>query len=126
MPDLLIGATSDHAHSGAYIPTPGAWTAVTFVNSWVNYGSGYQAVEYRLVGTDVEIRGLAKSGASGTTVFTLPPGHRPLATMLRHVGCSSGEAEMTVDTGGALVVANVGAVSVTTFVSLNGIRFSTL
>lgn len=58
-----------------------AWTAVTFQNSWVNFGSGYQAMEYRKVGDMVQLRGLIKSGTVSTDMFTLPTGFRPPAAI---------------------------------------------
>jgi hypothetical protein len=56
-----------------------AWTAPTFVNSWVNFGAGNQVAQYRKVGDTVEMRGIVKSGVSGTVCFTLPAGFRPAA-----------------------------------------------
>lgn len=53
------------------------WTAVTFQNSWTNYGGAYQACQYRAVGDMVQVRGLIAGGTSGTTAFTLPVGFRP-------------------------------------------------
>jgi hypothetical protein len=52
------------------------WTAVSFQNSWVNYGT-YQGAQYRRVGDIVECRGLVKSGTVGSAIFTLPTGFRP-------------------------------------------------
>jgi hypothetical protein len=56
--------------------------AAPFQNSWANFGATFNNAEYRLYGTDeVQVRGLVKTGANGTTVFTLPLGMRPYATM---------------------------------------------
>jgi len=52
-------------------------TGVPFKNSWQNFGSSFHNAEYRLVGDEVQLRGLVKTGASGTVVFTLPLGMRP-------------------------------------------------
>lgn len=60
-----------------------AWTAVTFLNSWVNFAGGFQAVQYRKVmGDRVQIRGLAKSGTVGVAMFNLPVGFRPASTQM--------------------------------------------
>jgi hypothetical protein len=56
-----------------------AWTAVTFTNSWVNFGSTQQTVQYRKVGDMVQIRGMMKSGTIAAGAFTLPSGFRPPA-----------------------------------------------
>lgn len=54
-----------------------AWIAVSFSNSWVNYGGSTQAVQYRKIGDMVYIRGAGKTGTINTTAFTLPTGYRP-------------------------------------------------
>lgn len=59
-----------------------AWTAVTFQNSWANFGAGYASCAYRKVGDMVQLRGLATGGLRDTTIFTLPTGYRPPATLL--------------------------------------------
>ena len=58
-------------------PFPGAWTAVTFQNSWINAYSGIAPAQYRRVGDMVSVRGRISNGASATTAFTLPVGFRP-------------------------------------------------
>lgn len=62
----------------------GSWTGVSFANSWSNYGSPYQEVQYRKVGDVVEVRGLARKDATfgSQTVFTLPVGFRPIKDQL--------------------------------------------
>ena len=52
-------------------------TGVPFQNSWHNWGGTFHNAEYRLVGDEVQLRGLVAGGASGTVVFTLPLGMRP-------------------------------------------------
>lgn len=55
----------------------GVWTAVIFQNGWVNYAPPYATAGYRKDSNGiVHIRGLVKSGAIGTPIFTLPPGYR--------------------------------------------------
>ena len=58
---------------------PTAWTAVTFQNSWVNYGAPYGNCMYRKVGDRVFLRGIMKNGTVGAAAFTLPVGFRPPA-----------------------------------------------
>jgi hypothetical protein len=57
------------------------WTDVTFDTDWINYGEpAYRRVQYRRIGTEVSIRGLAKSNVARTTaspILTLPVGFRP-------------------------------------------------
>jgi hypothetical protein len=55
-----------------------AWTAVTFTNSWADYGSTYAPAAYRKDAQGyVHLRGLIKSGTLGSAAFTLPAGFRP-------------------------------------------------
>ncbi len=49
-----------------------------FLNSWVNYGGGYETAGfYKESWLRVFLTGEVKSGGSGTTIFTLPAGYRP-------------------------------------------------
>lgn len=67
----------------------GAWTPVTFQNAWLDLGGGYQTCQYRKIGDIVYLRGVAKSGSSGTVAFTLPVGYRPpLALEIASMGAT--------------------------------------
>ena len=66
--------------------TATAWTAVTYANSWVDYGGGYQTVQYRLNGDNVEIRGSMKDGSNVANCFTLPSGFRSPANSIFMIG----------------------------------------
>lgn len=108
--------------------SPGAWTAVSFQNSWANFASGFHNVEYRKVGDIVYLRGMAKSGASGSVVFTLPSGFRPTADMIFAIVGNASFAYLTIGgvsnaTPGVVVVTGSG---VSTWASLNGVQFSTV
>lgn len=62
--------------------TEESWTAPTLVNSWVDYGSGFQTTRYRKDSNGiVHIQGLVKDGTAAT-VFTLPSGYRPAAALV--------------------------------------------
>jgi hypothetical protein len=77
---------------------PTAWTAVTFLNGWSNYGSGFQTMQYRKVGDIVYLRGFVKGGTASTAVFALPVGYRPPATTrfaTLNTGVTTGYWEMT-------------------------------
>lgn len=90
------------------------WTAVTFSNGWVNFGAGYQAVQYRKVGDMVQVRGVMKSGTLAATAFTLPAGHTPPAAL---------EVPVTANAAyGNAVIPAAGTVSVSgsnTYVAMN-------
>lgn len=72
-----------------------AWTAVTFLNSWTNYGSPYQLTQYRKRGDMVDIRGVVKGGAGLVPIFNLPTGFRP--PMQEQFACESGNAHANVE-----------------------------
>jgi hypothetical protein len=87
-----------------------AWIAPTLLNSWTNFGGGYQTVGYLKDPMGfVHLKGvlLGGSGASNTTVFTLPTGYRPGA----HTHGAGGDAgvggnvvDVQVDTSGNLTI----------------------
>lgn len=84
---------------------PTAWTAVTFLNSWVNHGGANQACAYRKVGDVVEIRGLAKSGTITQAVFTLPAGFRPPGNLFFASNSNDAFGSLAVQSGGNVVAA---------------------
>jgi len=54
------------------------WHDASFLNSWVNYGDPYRAVQYSKDQNNiVRIRGLMKNGTAGVAAFVLPSGYRP-------------------------------------------------
>jgi hypothetical protein len=92
-----------------------------FAGAWVNYGSGYQEVNYyRDPFQRVFLSGLAKSGVIGTTIFTLPAGYRPRARLIFIQGVGS-------DTGNRIDIMSDGTVvpmgGTNGYVSLEGIHF---
>lgn len=66
------------------LPSVESWRLVgasgnaVFENSWVNYGgTNAAAAYYKDPFGRVHLKGLVKSGALNTTIFTLPTGYRP-------------------------------------------------
>lgn len=104
------------------VPDDFGWKAPSYVNSWVNYGGGFQDGRYRKEpGNVVRLEGLVKSG-SATTIFTLPAGYRPAATVTFTVmGYDNVLVRINVTSAG--VVQIVGSYS-NTWVSLTGIAFA--
>ena len=136
-PPQANGPERDQAledYLASLLPTP--WTAVTFLNSWLNYGAPFQLAQYRKVGDQVALRGLVLkvAGGPGTVVCNLPVGFRPRADHIftcEGYTSANGYISMRVDVNAAgnVVVGtqyeagalggNVG------FLSLDSIRFST-
>lgn len=69
----------------------------------------------------VLIKGLAKGGASGSTVFQLPAGYRPLATLYGTPQSTGGTGfgDLTIDNLGNVKVFNIGSANVTSYCGLN-------
>jgi hypothetical protein len=103
--------------------TATSWANVSFENSWVNLGSGYQSAQYRKVGDIVYLRGSIKDGSSGTTAFTLPANFRPPAHVqyATRGNVSGTVAFCTVFSSGAVEPVSSGFMASHT---LDGISFS--
>lgn len=75
--------TQDIANlSPSYVPPTITPTSPTLSGSWTDYGSGWQGIQYYKTSEGVvhiEGRGLRNGGSQ--TIFTLPSGYRPAATM---------------------------------------------
>lgn len=78
------------------------WKAPTLGASWVDYGAPWEVAGYCRRGGLVHLRGLIKNGTatSGTLLFTLPAGYRPVSDKHFRVHTSGGGASMTVQSNG--------------------------
>ena len=101
----------------------------TLLNSWVNYGSEYTPVGYyKTVEGIVNLSGTIKDGTSstGTILFTLPTGFRPLTRKNLIAQCSNGTAvnacQIDIDTSGNVTLKANGQ---NTWLSLDGVNFPT-
>jgi hypothetical protein len=105
---------------------PSAWTTATLGAAWTPYPT-FGPVGYRMVGDDVELRGVARlivSGTGGdTTILTLPVGMRtPYALVLpAPYGEPNGVGRVDVGPDG---IVRFTSPTPTDWVSLAGIRFS--
>lgn len=82
---------------------PTAWTDLTLLNSWTNYGAGYQSLQWRRNGDLCEVRGVIAGGAIGTLPFAqLPSNCRPPAKILFVSITNTGAGQAEVDTSGYL------------------------
>lgn len=106
--DLAVQVESTIAGFGG-IAAPGAWAAPTLASGWGPLGSGYQAPQYRKVGSALYIRGhLLRSVSTytaGDTIFTLPAGFLPPANVVYGGGVGGGVyLQVNVTSGGAVSV----------------------
>jgi len=111
------------------VVTSPAGTAVTFANSWANFGAPYAAAKYKkyLDGT-VQLRGVVKTGAASTVATTLPAGFRPTERIPINTEYFNGSvfgagAGGYLDTTGDLLLVDNGAAA-GAFVAFN-FRFDT-
>ncbi len=119
-PGAIGAATAGHTHASE------AWTAITLVNSWVNFGSGYNTAAFFKdpVGV-VHLRGLIRSGTTtaGTLLFTLPAGYRPAAIELFNVQTLVSSTytigRVDINTSGQAIFQTGG----NTYLSLDGLTF---
>jgi hypothetical protein len=105
-----------------------SWTAVSFENSFSNFGSGWQGAEYMKDSFGVvHLRGLVKraSAALNTSMFTLPSGYRPAATQMFSCCGNNKHARMDINSAGAVTIEAADDASWNSFISLNGITFDT-
>lgn len=98
--------------------------AASLAGAWVNFGGVYAPAGYwKDINGMVHLRGLVKSGAIPSTIFTLATGYRPAANMnvYQIVVSNNGVGVVEIQSGGA-VVAQAGN---NTHFSLEGIKFRT-
>lgn len=101
---------------------PTTWTDVSsspgYSGAWVDFDAAHK-VQHRLVGEVVELRGWAKSGTNGSSVFTLPVGRRPPRSMVYSSYVSGTTGFVTVDSTGTVTPGTGNTVTV-----LDVVRFS--
>ncbi len=128
--DLVIGTLD--GRSLAALGSDTSWTALSglYQNSWVDFGSGYQAGQYMRDRTGrVWLRGLIKGGTetAGTLLFTLPSGFRP-PTLIEcfAVAFGSGQQNVAFDiaTSGTVTLVVTITVGAASAIDLNQIHFS--
>ena len=82
------------------------WAGVSFGTSWSDYGSGFQACQYKKVGDLVFLRGVANSGAASWTTYpvigTLPAGYRPAAKLRQAVDGNGAHVRIDILTNGQM------------------------
>lgn len=97
------------------------WRAVTFSNSWVNYGGTFFSAAYRKVEGVVQFRGVIKTGTVGLPAFTLPAGYRPNFTVVLSTVSNAAAGRVDVTNTGTVVPM---APSSNVYVSLDGLTFN--
>jgi hypothetical protein len=86
----------------------GSAGAPPFMNGWVNYDSGDNTAGYfKDVCGVVHLKGVVKSGALGSAIFTLPAGYRPPLVaafiVLSYNGSANIVGEVDIRTDGSVI-----------------------
>lgn len=123
--EAVLSGSAGVAISPTSITNP-AKIAVTYQNSWVDWGAPYQGARYwRDKNGVVHIDGLIKSGSvtATATIFTLPAGYRPAANLIFMVGSGAGFAASRLDVlpSGAVQVGAAGWSN--SLASISGVSF---
>ena len=95
-----------------YSSNIGTWAAASLNAGWSNtFGSPYPAVAYTIDALGrVNVRGTVTGGTG--TIFTLPAGFRPTATMLFPTNANGAMGRLSVDSSGVVTLAAGTATSV--------------
>lgn len=100
-----------------------SWVTPTLINSWSNFGSGYETAAYLkdILGF-VHLKGVITGGASTSVAFVLPAGYRPGAMGIYATGPGANVLScVTITAGGSVeptLIGSSGAVP-----SMSGITF---
>lgn len=93
--------------------------APALLNSWVDFGAGFNPCGYQRVGSFVRLRGLIKSGVVPATAFTLPVGYRPANIELLNAISNNALGRIDIQTNGDAII-RVGS---NVYFSLDGMTF---
>jgi hypothetical protein len=119
----VVSGASPTFNTANFTSTALTVTAVTFANSWVNYGAGHQtAGYYKDAQGIVHIQGLVKSGTVDTTIFTLPIGFRPTLFEIFVGLCNSSNTYSRINITSTGDVSTLSAPG-NAFLSLAGVSF---
>lgn len=127
-PTAAVGAPIPATSWNAIVAdlTDSGWITATLTNSWVAFGTPYATPSYRILNGVVYLQGFAKSGTTtvGTTIFTLPAGYRPLATIRFVVADGNTTAQFaSLEVSSAGVVSDPTALGSSAGLSFNGMSF---
>lgn len=97
------------------------WTIPALTNGWGHNGAPYDAGQYRVCGDFLVMKGAVKSGANGTSIFTLPVAARPSASRIVVVACASGLAQLAVSATTGTVIPSQIVGTVNPFCALDAV-----
>lgn len=101
------------------------WVSATLLNGWTSLGSGFPAIAYRKLPSNVVVlQGVAtrSSPPANSTILTLPAGFRPAASK-RFSGVDSNLFVVDINTSGDLTIAYTNGTATNAFIPLDMVRF---
>jgi len=100
-----------------------SWKLPPLINSWESR-SNYEIFGYTIDNAGfVHLKGVVRSGASGSSIYQLPTEVRPQAEKIFLVAASGGYGQLKITTSGNVILENLSGSSVTTWASLSGVLF---
>ena len=104
----------------------GTWTNLSLASGWTNFNtSTHSRASYIKIGNLVYLRGIIYRSASQTTVLTLPSGARPGKEHVFGQMAYTGIRRVGIAASGVVTCYNEGSGDPNTYLSLDGIVFST-
>jgi hypothetical protein len=81
-------------------------TTLTLANGWSNFGSGFRGAVVAKTGNVVSVQGFITGGTTtpGTTLTTLPVGHRPPNVLVFPGVCAGGTLRLDVQPAGQVLI----------------------
>lgn len=98
------------------------WQNLAFQSPWRNWGAPNQHCQFRKVGDEVQLRGMATGGTAGTTLAFLPAGMQPPLDVILAINTSHAMGTLIVNPTGQVSVNAMGASG---WLTLAGLSFST-
>ncbi|GMV19033.1 MAG: hypothetical protein AMXMBFR56_72570 [Polyangiaceae bacterium] len=119
-----------HVDSVRFVDVGESWIAPTYNGSWIDVGGAWMAGGYyRDPLGRIHLRGLAKWNAGGplaATIFTLPVGYRPSASLQYPVRMGTGVfSYLTIDSAGVVQYGGGVLADAQGSITLDGVHFDT-
>lgn len=104
----------------------GSWTNLSLATGWTNFNTGtHTRASYIRIGNMIYLRGVIYRSSTQTTVLTMPSGTRPSREHVFVAQAYNGTRRVGIATSGVVTMYNEGSGDANTYLSLDGIVFST-
>ena len=103
----IDSALGDFTYDSGWIDVPTS----QMQNGWETYNTTGSRVRYRKVGKEVKLDGIARRG-TGTEIFTLPLGYRPVGVYPNFAGCITASSGTNLNLSARVRISTVGVVQI--------------